>query len=112
MLMSIISFFFRSESYSCPPTEEEKKFMGDDWQRGVKPAMFKNLIGKGHKEFSGKQQQDAQEFYIHLCTVMERQHRGEANPAESLFFDVEDRMECEKTKKVKKKKKVNFFICY
>ena len=29
-------------------------------ENGIKPVMFKNLIGRGHPEFSGKQQQDAQ----------------------------------------------------
>ena len=31
-----------------------------EYDNGVKPVMFKNLIGRGHPEFSGKQQQDAQ----------------------------------------------------
>ena len=29
-------------------------------ENGIKPVMFKNLIGRGHPEFSGKGQQDAQ----------------------------------------------------
>jgi len=39
-------------------------------ENGIKPVMFKNLIGRGHPEFSGKQQQDAQEFFLHLLTVI------------------------------------------
>ena len=35
---------------------------------GIKPLMFKNLIGKGHPEFSTNKQQDAQEFFLHLVT--------------------------------------------
>ena len=31
-----------------------------EYENIVKPVMFKNLIGRGHPEFSGKQQQDAQ----------------------------------------------------
>lgn len=30
--------------------------------------MFKNLIGKGHPDFSTKNQQDAHEFFLHLLT--------------------------------------------
>lgn len=33
--------------------------------------MFKNLIGQGHPEFSTKRQQDAQEFFLHLISVLE-----------------------------------------
>jgi ubiquitin carboxyl-terminal hydrolase 5/13 len=65
--------------------------------------MFKNLIGRGHPEFSGKQQQDAQEFFLHLLTVMERENRkrGQTNHAfSSLQFKVEDRLECGATKQV------------
>ena len=63
-------------------------------QDGIKPVIFKNMIGKGHHEFSGKQQQDAQEFYLHLLTVMERENR-KANKTDHAFkclqFEVEDR---------------------
>ena len=65
--------------------------------------MFKNLIGRGHPEFSGKQQQDAQEFYLHLLTVIERENKriGKANHAfHSLQFKVEDRVECGSSKQV------------
>ena len=33
--------------------------------------MFKNLIGRGHAEFSSKRQQDAQEFLLHLINTIE-----------------------------------------
>lgn len=74
-----------------------------EYDNGVKPVMFKNLIGRGHPEFSGKQQQDAQEFYLHLLTVMERENKriGNANHAfHSLQFKVEDRLECGSSKQV------------
>lgn len=38
---------------------------------GIKPHMFKNLIGQGHPEFSTKKQQDAQEFFLHLISILE-----------------------------------------
>lgn len=43
----------------------------DSGSNGIKPTMFKNLIGKGHPDFSTKQQQDAQEFLLHLFSVIE-----------------------------------------
>ena len=33
--------------------------------------MFKSLVGKGHPEFSTKRQQDAQEFLLHLFSMIE-----------------------------------------
>ena len=33
--------------------------------------MFKAVIGKGHPAFSSKNQQDAQEFFLYLLTVIE-----------------------------------------
>ena len=33
---------------------------------GVKPRAFKALVGKGHPEFSGVKQQDAQEYFIYM----------------------------------------------
>ena len=38
---------------------------------GIRPQMFKTLIGRGHPEFSTKRQQDAQEFFLHLLTELE-----------------------------------------
>ena len=89
-----------SGEYSRALTEEERKLEGDDFQRGIRPVTFKQMIGKGHPEFSGKNQQDAQEFFLHLCTVMEREHHGEVSPAQCLQFEVEDRIECGSTGQV------------
>jgi len=38
---------------------------------GIRPQMFKTLIGRGHPEFSTKRQQDAQEFLLHLLSELE-----------------------------------------
>lgn len=42
------------------------------FQLGVKPTTFKTLIGKGHQEFATMRQQDAEEFFTHLLTVLKR----------------------------------------
>ncbi|XP_054732138.1 ubiquitin carboxyl-terminal hydrolase 5-like [Anastrepha obliqua] len=68
---------------------------------GISPTMFKNVIGKNHPDFSTKQQQDAYDFYLHLINIIERNSRGEANPVEALTINLEDRVECMTSKKVK-----------
>jgi ubiquitin carboxyl-terminal hydrolase 5/13 len=42
------------------------------FQLGIKPTMFKALIGKGHEEFATMKQQDAEEFFTHLLTALRR----------------------------------------
>ena len=42
------------------------------FQNGIKPTGFKALIGKGHEEFSTMKQQDSEEFFTHLMTVLRR----------------------------------------
>lgn len=72
-------------------------------QEGIKPNMFKNLIGRGHPEFSTKRQQDAQEFFLHLINMIDRNSRiqGCDSPTKALCFEVEDRVECMASKKVR-----------
>merc|ERR1712226_1329350 len=57
------------------------------------PLMFKNLVGKGHPEFSTKRQQDAQEYLLHLFSLIERNSVGSVNPTDCFKFDVETRLE-------------------
>ncbi|XP_073842535.1 ubiquitin specific protease 5 [Musca autumnalis] len=73
----------------------------DSESTGISPAMFKNLIGKGHPDFGTKQQQDAYDFYLHFINLLERNSRNQFNPIESLTFAVEERVECMASKKVK-----------
>ena len=92
--------------YSVQPAEGAER-------RGIRPVIFKNMIGKGHPEFSTKQQQDAQEYYLHLLTVMEKENRklNIANHAfKCLQFEVEDRHECGITKKVKYMTRVEDYL--
>ena len=75
-------------------------------QEGIKPQMFKNLIGKGHHEFSTKRQQDAQEFYLHLINIVDRNHQlvqgptSAENPTRGLSFQIEERIQCLASNKV------------
>nr|CAG4639793.1 EOG090X0181 [Daphnia pulex] len=82
-----------SGRYSVPVPDVEIQY-----QQGIKPSMFKSLIGKGHPEFSTKRQQDAVEFLLHLINVTERHIRvhpkSTVSPAESFKFRVEERLQC------------------
>lgn len=73
----------------------------DSENTGISPIMFKNLIGKNHKDFSSKMQQDAQEFYLHVVNELGKHSRNEFNPADALKFQIEDRVECTSSGKVK-----------
>ena len=70
---------------------------------GIRPNLFKLMAGRGHPEFSGKGQQDAQEFFLHLLTVLERDDKLKNRPSciSPLQFVVEDRIQCSATNKVR-----------
>lgn len=82
----------------------------DSDNTGISPVMFKNLIGKNHKEFSSKLQQDAQEFLLHVINELEKHSRNDANPSDGLKFSVEDRVECCASGKVKYTKRDEYCL--
>ncbi|XP_052081738.1 ubiquitin carboxyl-terminal hydrolase 5-like [Mytilus californianus] len=97
-----------SGNYSKSPTESaDEKGLPPN---GIRPQMFKHLIGKGHPEFSTKRQQDAQEYFLHLVNLLERNTRGTDNPADCFKFNVEDRVECLQSKKVKYTNRDDFML--
>jgi ubiquitin carboxyl-terminal hydrolase 5/13 len=67
-----------SGKYSKPidpkkPTEIiENQPAPSPYQDGVRPFMFKLLVGKGHLEFSSERQQDAVEYLKHLFTYIQK----------------------------------------
>ena len=79
---------------------------------GIKPVMIRQLIGKGHHEFSSNRQQDAQEFFLHLVTLMERAHKksNTAAPISSLQFVAEDRTECGSSGQVRYKQRKEEYL--
>nr|CAG4651595.1 EOG090X0181 [Triops cancriformis] len=87
-----------SGRYSQPP-EGKENYTGP----GIKAIMFKALIGKGHPEFSTKRQQDAAEFFFHLVNMVDRacQKEGGENPNMCFKFQVEERLVCQSTHKVR-----------
>ncbi|KAL7920355.1 ubiquitinyl hydrolase [Trichoderma austrokoningii] len=65
------------------------------YQRGLAPAMFKHLIGRGHEEFSTMRQQDAFELFQHLFKLISRSpHNGQKDPTAEFRFVLEQRLQC------------------
>lgn len=66
------------------------------FQEGIKPTMFKALVGKGHEEFATMRQQDSEEFLGHLVTTLRRHTKkvGTPGPEEVFAFGMEQKLEC------------------
>jgi len=77
---------------------------------GLPPKRFKALVGKGHPEFSTMKQQDAMEFFQHLLEFIDRKERAAGSnnsPTIAFKFQLEERIECQISKKVKYSSKVD-----
>ncbi|KAF8154934.1 ubiquitin carboxyl-terminal hydrolase 14 [Crassisporium funariophilum] len=76
------------------------------FQQGVKPTGFKSLIGKGHEEFSTMKQQDSEEFFTYLVTVLRRdmqkyKDRSDQDPTSIFSYAMEQKLQCGDCKKVR-----------
>ncbi|KAJ2995757.1 hypothetical protein HDV02_000501 [Globomyces sp. JEL0801] len=81
-----------SGRYSVAQVDEEGNSKG---QVGIAPLMLKNIVGKGHPEFSSMRQQDAQEFLQHLLSlVQKKEHSSGQDPSKSCTFTIENRLQC------------------
>lgn len=60
----------------------------EESQPGIHPRMLKALIGRGHPEFAGMKQQDAQEFLIWLLSRIQRYGKS-AGQTEQLLLAAE-----------------------
>lgn len=100
--MSKLSYGLLSGDYSQPLNEdeaEEAEYLSPP--KGIRPQMFKNLIGRGHPEFSSKRQQDAQDFFLHLINFIERQSRSGSKPTDCFKYKVEEKVKCVASGKVR-----------
>ncbi|KAL1852916.1 ubiquitin C-terminal hydrolase Ubp14 [Paecilomyces lecythidis] len=72
-------------------------------QKGLPPAMFKHLVGRGHEEFSTMRQQDAFEFLLHLFKIVSLSRHPEhlTDPVHSFRFVAEQRLQCLSCKRVR-----------
>ena len=86
------------------------------FQEGVRPAMFKALVGKSHEEFKTMRQQDAEEFFRHLVGMIQKESRnagavggtmlddeGSRDPTEIFQFEMEEKLQCNECKGVRYK---------
>lgn len=76
------------------------------FQEGIKPTMFKALIGKGHEEFSTMRQQDSEEFLEHLLKTLRQETKKKGlpeseQPTEIFKFGMQQRLQCLECKKVR-----------
>ncbi|KIV80812.1 hypothetical protein PV11_08288 [Exophiala sideris] len=72
-------------------------------QKGLAPAMFKHLVGRGHEEFSTMRQQDAFEFLLHLFKLISISNTSNPteDPIRSFRFALEQRLQCLNCKRVR-----------
>ncbi|KAK6177619.1 hypothetical protein SNE40_015681 [Patella caerulea] len=96
-----------SGEYSHPPKDSGDTIAPPP---GIRPQMFKSLIGRGHPEFSTKRQQDAQEYFLHLINVIQKSSRGQESPTECFRFEVEERTQCSQSKNVQYKNREEFCL--
>ena len=99
-------------------SEPSQSNMLKPFQEGVRPIMFKALIGKDHEEFKTMRQQDSEEFLKHLIGMIQRDCRnthtringstvldneGSLDPTDIFKFQMEERLQCEECKGVRYK---------
>ncbi|XP_061493373.1 ubiquitin carboxyl-terminal hydrolase 13 isoform X2 [Rhineura floridana] len=104
-----------SGQYSKPPTKSEliEQVMKEEHKpqhNGISPRMFKAFVSKGHPEFSSNRQQDAQEFFLHLINLIERNRIGSENPSDVFRFLVEERTQCCQSRKVRYTERVDYLM--
>lgn len=69
----------------------------DEYQAGIKPSTFKNLIGEDHPEFKTQRQQDAYEFALHLFEKIDNDVGFDIN--RDLKFLLGNKLLCSKCNK-------------
>lgn len=81
-------------------TESKPKVV---FQEGIRPSMFKALVGKDHPDFSTMKQQDAGEFLVYLLEVIRRSSKqeGTEDPTKIFGFALEERLQCTECKGVR-----------
>lgn len=88
------------------PSPDAPDHTAPQFQEGLKPTMFKALIGKGHEEFSTMRQQDSEEFLAHLLKSLrqdakKKSEAEEEQPTGVFRFGLEQRLQCMNCKKVR-----------
>lgn len=68
---------------------------------GIKPAMIKALLGRGHSEFASMRQQDAEEFFQHLVSSLRRLPEANNDPTQSFSYVLEHKLQCTRCGRVR-----------
>lgn len=80
-----------SGRYSVP-----SPLKGEEYQLGIKPFAFKNLIGQNHAEFKTQRQQDAYEFLLYLLDKLDNEFGLRLN--QDLNFIYTEKVICDNCK--------------
>jgi ubiquitin carboxyl-terminal hydrolase 5/13 len=86
------------------------------FQEGIRPIMFKTLVGKDHPEFSTMRQQDSEEFFKYLVSMIQKSNAAQAvvpgttldneasgDPTDIFKFQMQERLQCTECKGVRYK---------
>lgn len=85
------------------------------FQEGIRPIMFKTLVGKDHPEFSTMRQQDSEEFFKYLVNLIQKTSPSKPalnyvaeedipqDPTDSFKFQMQERLQCDECKGVRYK---------
>ncbi|XP_064418345.1 ubiquitin carboxyl-terminal hydrolase 13 isoform X3 [Latimeria chalumnae] len=97
-------------SGQCSKPLMKSELIEQPQQQGISPRMFKALVSRGHPEFSSNRQQDAQEFFLHLINLVERNSNGSENPSDVFRFMVEERIQCCQSRKVRYMERIDYLM--
>ncbi|CAH8604042.1 unnamed protein product [Heterobilharzia americana] len=81
---------------------------------GIRPLLFRRLMGLHNSTFATKQQQDACEFLVYLLDLLDQKAKnpeyGNTHPSSIMRFGVEERLQCGLTKKVSYKTEYEWIL--
>ncbi|KAJ3522864.1 hypothetical protein NM688_g8810 [Phlebia brevispora] len=104
-MASVLQTTFALPSFQEIYFPTAKEHWASFFQEGIRPIMFKRLIGKGHEEFSTMRQQDSEEFFTHFISSIRRQLQKTGktthDPTAVFQFGMEQRLQCNDCQKVR-----------
>jgi ubiquitin carboxyl-terminal hydrolase 5/13 len=111
-----------ADDFTCQMAKLAVGLMGEKYSKAeegaegtcVTPQMFKFLVGKGHPEFSTGNQQDAQEYLVHLFNKFDRAEHtkkdGEPQTSKLFEYTFEERLQCLQSNKVRYREGTDKFL--
>lgn len=83
---------------------ESGRYAVGERPRGIRPAMIKTLLGRGHPEFASMRQQDAEEFFQHLVSSLHSlpsPANDAVDPTRIFSYVLEHRLQCTRCGRVR-----------